>query len=758
MRCGSKNHRAESILNYSRRGQTRMAYVQSFKKSQRYFINCAATIAAIFLLGSSCSAQTSQTAPATEMPWAQELKKYPGLLPELGRLVEKLQQNLQFPPERAESRLLPLLPPSTMSYAAFPNYGDVTQQARKIFDQELQESSVLRDWWTHGALAADGSKLEAALDHLYQFHQYLGDEIVVSGAMDGHDPKLLVIAEVRKPGLKKFLQERLTNIAGASKSGVRLFDPQELAAAKEKGPSQELLVLVRPDFVVAASDLATLRSFSARLDHPSREFASTPFGQRVAQEYHSSVAIIAAADLHKIMNQFPSAAEQDSTLQRSGFADMSYLVWEHKTVAGQSTSQMELSFSAPRHGSASWLAKTGPVTNLDFVSPKAMLATTVLLASPSQIFEDLKALLATPKSNTFASLAAFEQILKISLKDDLLHYLSGELTVELDSVAPPQPVWKAILKVNDAVRLQQTLSTLLAAAHFETQQFEEGDVTYHTFRIPNEKAAIEIAYAFVDGHLIVASSQPAVAEAAALHASGGSLAKSQKFLASLPAGHTLASSVLVYQDPIAMATMQLRQQAPQLAEVLAQLSKTAGPTVTGLYADETTIREASGSGTFDVGAALVVAAIAIPNLLRSRIAANEASAVGSVRTMNTAEITYAATYPKKGFARDLATLGSDPHNLTAYSPEHAGLLDDTLANETCTANAWCTKSGYRFRLTGLCKLQPCKEYVAIATPAEDNSGTRSFCSASDAVIRYKLGAPLASTVTAAECKLWPPLQ
>ena len=54
---------------------------------------------------------------------------------------------------------------------------------------------------------------------------------------------------------------------------------------------------------------------------------------------------------------------------------------------------------------------------------------------------------------------------------------------------------------------------------------------------------------------------------------------------------------------------------------------------------------------------LIIAAIAIPNLLRSRIAANEASAVGSLRTINTSEVTYASTYPAVGFAPDLNTLG-----------------------------------------------------------------------------------------------------
>ena len=53
---------------------------------------------------------------------------------------------------------------------------------------------------------------------------------------------------------------------------------------------------------------------------------------------------------------------------------------------------------------------------------------------------------------------------------------------------------------------------------------------------------------------------------------------------------------------------------------------------------------------------LIIAAIAIPNLLRSRMAANEASAVGSIRTMNTAAITFSSIYGD-GFPPSLATIG-----------------------------------------------------------------------------------------------------
>src|SRR5271170_6029494 len=84
---------------------------------------------------------------------------------------------------------------------------------------------------------------------------------------------------------------------------------------------------------------------------------------------------------------------------------------------------------------------------------------------------------------------------------------------------------------------------------------------------------------------------------------------------------------------------------------------------------------------------LIIAAIAIPNLLRSRIAANEASAVGSIRTMNTAAITYSSTYGN-GFPPALSAIGTT--GTGAVSCTNAQLLDSVL-----TAG---TKSGYTFNL------------------------------------------------------------
>src|SRR5260370_37062361 len=101
--------------------QGRMRYTQTFRQQQRrYFVKCVAVTAVIFLITTTDQTQATM-ADQSEMPWAQELQKYPGLLPEFGQLLDKLQHNIQFPPARSQSRLLPLLPESTMFYGALPN-------------------------------------------------------------------------------------------------------------------------------------------------------------------------------------------------------------------------------------------------------------------------------------------------------------------------------------------------------------------------------------------------------------------------------------------------------------------------------------------------------------------------------------------------------------------------------------------------------------------------------------------------------------
>ena len=115
-----------------------------------------------------------------------------------------------------------------------------------------------------------------------------------------------------------------------------------------------------------------------------------------------------------------------------------------------------------------------------------------------------------------------EQGMNLSLKDDLLSQLTGEITLELDNVVSPDPVWKAIFRVKDSARLQQTFTKLLATVPVTATQSEEQGITYHSLKIPSPQKTLEITYAFVDGYLVIASSRETAAEAIRLHGTGES--------------------------------------------------------------------------------------------------------------------------------------------------------------------------------------------------------------------------------------------
>ncbi len=135
---------------------------------------------------------------------------------------------------------------------------------------------------------------------------------------------------------------------------------------------------------------------------------------------------------------------------------------------------------------------------------------------------------------------------------------------------------------------------------------------------------------------------------------------------------------------------------------------------------------------------LVIFTIIIPDLTMRRRLTGRESGARFVRTVNTAQVAYSTTYPAKGYAVDLATLGPDPSGSCAgeITAEHACQIDNELGNVRCTAGVWCTsKAGYRVSMTATCEGDgPCRDYVVAAT-----GGPTNVCSTSDAVVRFQSG-------------------
>ena len=123
---------------------------------------------------------------------------------------------------------------------------------------------------------------------------------------------------------------------------------------------------------------------------------------------------------------------------------------------------------------------------------------------------------------------------------------------------------------------------------------------------------------------------------------------------------------------------------------------------------------------------LIIAAIAIPNFMKSKMAANEASAVGSIRTINTSEVAFASACPNLGFTGTIGDFATG----AATCPGASGLLDSQLVTGT--------KSGYTFTLASA-GATPRTAYTINADPLTASSGTRYFFSDESNMIHYKTG-------------------
>ena len=135
---------------------------------------------------------------------------------------------------------------------------------------------------------------------------------------------------------------------------------------------------------------------------------------------------------------------------------------------------------------------------------------------------------------------------------------------------------------------------------------------------------------------------------------------------------------------------------------------------------------------------LIVAAIAVPNFLRAKISANESSAVSSMQTIITGELTYSATYPTVGYSLNLASLAGT--SCTAPTSTSACIIDNTLGNATSSANP---KAGYYFTYTPDSALG----FTLYADPAYWNhSGTKHYYADATGAIHYN-GANQTASVT-----------
>jgi hypothetical protein len=287
--------------------------------------------------------------------------------------------------------------------------------------------------------------------------------------------------------------------------------------------------------------------------------------------------------------------------------DIRYLIAEHREINGQPENHLNLQFAGTRQKVASWLAAPAPMGSLEFVSPNASVAVALLSKSPKDIADDIMSLTAPDKDSADQKWKEAEDKLQINFRDDLAANLGGEFLLSLDGPVLPTPSWKAVIGVNDAARLEQTLEQLTESIRSLThgnsthtiviEAADDGGRRFYSVHDLVSGATLA-QYTFSDGYMILAPSRALIMEALQSHASGDSLARSAAFKALLPKDQNDNYSAVGYQNLSPVLTPLLASFNGESAQALQQLAADARPTAICAWGKESRIEVASDSHLF----------------------------------------------------------------------------------------------------------------------------------------------------------------
>ncbi len=287
-----------------------------------------------------------------------------------------------------------------------------------------------------------------------------------------------------------------------------------------------------------------------------------------------------------LKSHVPKSSVNDSV--NAGLDNVRYLVIERKDNLGRTQTGASLDFAGTRHGLASWLAAPGPMGTLDFVSPDASFAGSVLIRNPGSFCEQL-----------LPAAGASER----ALVEAVTASVGGEMTIAVDGPLLPTPSWKVAIEVNDPARLQAAIEQAARQGEIQITQESVNGRTYYKAIPP--KIAYEVDYVYIDGYLLAAPSEALLTSAIQTRANGSTLARSAAFRAQLPQdGHSNFSAILYYNMGVQAgpAVDQLKTlMTPEQQKSAAMLVANREPGMIYAYGEPDRIVVASRSGFFGMG-------------------------------------------------------------------------------------------------------------------------------------------------------------
>jgi hypothetical protein len=528
-----------------------------------------------------------------------------------------------------------------------PNYKDALDGARALIEKQIRDNAVLDPWWKDKAARNDPA-LGEVFRRIRAVSEHLGDEVVLGLApsADGRDVRPLVLAEVKRPGLRALLERELPALgAGAD---IQLVDRADIVAgqpvlAGQPGPGDQadrrpkLVILVDEHLVALAADRGALSRLVSG-DGKTGGLAATPFGQRLADCYRDGAGLLFAADLASIPRAAGLDDKQRAVLQDLGAADARFLVVEQEQLRDITQNRATLGFAGPRTGVASWLAAPAPMGALDFVTPGASFAAAFVVKQPALVFDDLFRIIETLNPGMRQDLAQLEARSSVQLRADLAATLGNDVAVAIDGPLLPVPSWKLVMEVQDPGRLASSLERLVSEFNRVASAAGRPGLTWQrkntaravisasvtasdTFVLGAPGTPFEAHLLFVDGYLLAAPSDQMLQRAVRARQGGQVLRGSWRFQQLLPPDREANFSAVVYHNlgeaASALASWLGGNGAlqPEQQQGLDKLVQDAKPGLFYVYGGVSDIQVASTGGFFGLTLDHVLGSAGLADLL-----------------------------------------------------------------------------------------------------------------------------------------------
>jgi hypothetical protein len=209
-----------------------------------------------------------------------------------------------------------------------------------------------------------------------------------------------------------------------------------------------------------------------------------------------------------------------------------------------------------RQGIASWLGTPSAMGSLDFVSPDASFATSLVMKSPRTVMQEFITFASQADPRFSKQLGDLESQVGVTLVDDVAAPLGSEATFAIDGAVFPIPAWKIAIEVYDSARFERTLSRLVdrfnqqssgSSGKLQLSSEQVGSRTFYSLKM-DKMPNLAAYYTFTDGYLLMGSSEANLVLAIQNRESGHTLVNSSTFRSQLPEDSYTNFSAILYTN------------------------------------------------------------------------------------------------------------------------------------------------------------------------------------------------------------------